>query len=82
MSPKILATTAVVVAALSVAGGAQSTARSPSGAPVASGDVVVQWNATMVNAIMATATLPQPGTRIAAIVQTAVFDAVNGITRR
>jgi PAP2 superfamily len=80
MSPKILAAAAaVVVGTLAVAGGAQSATNSSRGA---SGDVVVTWNATMVDALLAAHTAPQPGTRVGAIVQTAVFDAVNGIARR
>src|SRR6266487_5584330 len=49
---------------------------------VASADVVTDWNKTMVDALLVTHTAPQPGTRIGAIVQTSVFDAVNGISRR
>jgi hypothetical protein len=36
----------------------------------------------MVNALLVSHTAPQPGTRVAAIVETSVFDAVNGISRR
>jgi hypothetical protein len=49
---------------------------------VASADVVTDWNKTMVDALLVTHSAPQPGTRIGAIVQTSVFDAVNGISRR
>jgi hypothetical protein len=49
---------------------------------VASADVVTDWNKTMVDALLVTHTAPQTGTRIGAIVQTSVFDAVNGISRR
>lgn len=49
---------------------------------VASADVVTDWNKTMVDALLVSHTPPQPGTRVGAIVQTAVFDAVNGIKRR
>jgi hypothetical protein len=49
---------------------------------IASADVVVDWNATLVNAMVTAKTPPQLGTRIGAIVQTSVFDAVNGITRK
>jgi membrane-associated phospholipid phosphatase len=49
---------------------------------IASADVVVDWNATLVNAMYTAHTAPQLGTRIGAIVQTSVFDSVNGITRR
>lgn len=82
MFPKGVFAAAIAVAAFALPGGAQAAARPLSGSVVVSGDVVVDWNRTMVNALLATATPPQPGTRIAAIVQTAVFDAVNGITRQ
>jgi PAP2 superfamily len=49
---------------------------------LASADVVTDWNRTMVDALHAAHTTPQPSTRIGAIVQTSVFDAVNGISRR
>jgi hypothetical protein len=49
---------------------------------VASADVVTDWNKTMADALLVSRTAPQPGTRIGAIVQTSVFDAVNGISRR
>jgi PAP2 superfamily len=48
----------------------------------ASADVVTDWNNTLVDALLVARTAPQPGTRIGAIVQTSVFDAVNGIGRR
>jgi membrane-associated phospholipid phosphatase len=48
----------------------------------ASADVVTDWNKTLVDALLVARTPPQPGTRIGAIVQTSVFDAVNGIRRR
>jgi opacity protein-like surface antigen len=51
-------------------------------APVASADVVTDWNKTMVDALYVSRTAPQPGTRVGAIVQSSVFDAVNGIARR
>jgi hypothetical protein len=66
---RTLLAAAVAVAALSM----------PS---LASADVVLDWNRTLVDALITARTAPQPGTRIAAIVQTSVFDAVNGITRR
>jgi hypothetical protein len=49
---------------------------------VAAADVVTDWNKTMVDALYVARTAPQPGTRVGAIVQTAVFDAVNGIKGR
>jgi PAP2 superfamily len=48
----------------------------------ASADVVTDWNKTLVDALLVAHTSPQAGTRIGAIVQTSVFDAVNGIKRR
>jgi hypothetical protein len=82
MSTKILVAAAVVVATLALPGGAQTSTSTSAGASSASADVVVEWNGTMVDALLAAATPPQPGTRVGAIVQTAVFDAVNGIGRR
>jgi hypothetical protein len=52
------------------------------GPGAASADVVTDWNRNMVDALYVAHTAPQPATRIGAIVQTAVFDAVNGISRR
>src|SRR5438034_3460239 len=44
--------------------------------------VVIAWNQTLITAL-ATAGTPAPiGTRLGALVQSAVFDAVNGIERR
>ena len=51
------------------------------GSSAASG-VVIDWNRTLVGALLAAHTAPQPGTRIGAIVQASVFDAVNGIKGR
>ena len=48
----------------------------------ASADVVTDWNRTMVDALEMDKTAPPPAARVAAIVQSAVFDAVNGIERR
>jgi membrane-associated phospholipid phosphatase len=48
----------------------------------ASADVVTDWNKTLADALLVAHTAPQPGVRIGAIVQTSVFDAVNGIKRR
>ena len=48
----------------------------------AGANVVISWNETLI-AALATAGTPAPiGTRLGAIVQAAVFDAVNGIERR
>jgi hypothetical protein len=48
----------------------------------ASADVVTDWNKALVDALLVAHTAPQPSSRIGAIVQTSVFDAVNGIRRR
>jgi PAP2 superfamily len=69
MTPKKVATTLAAAVALAVPG-------------TASADVVTDWNKTLVDALLAAHTAPQPGTRIGAIVQASVFDAVNGIARR
>jgi len=44
-----------------------------------SGDIVLEWNATLLDAIRIAKTPPPPASRHMAIVQTAVFDAVNAI---
>ncbi len=49
---------------------------------VAKADVVTDWNRTMVSGLEAAQVGPQPSSRIGAIVQASVFDAVNGIDRR
>ena len=49
---------------------------------VAAADVATDWNRTMVEALLVSHTAPQPGTRIAAIVQSSAFDAVNGVAQR
>jgi hypothetical protein len=48
----------------------------------ASANVVTDWDRTMVAALEVDKTPPPPATRAAAIVQSSVFDAVNGIARR
>jgi hypothetical protein len=48
----------------------------------AGNDEIADWNATMFKAAQVATTSPFVMTRVAAIVQTAVFDAVNGIERR
>jgi hypothetical protein len=45
-------------------------------------DEVVDWNQTLFRAALVAGTTPLVTTRVAAIVQAAVFDAVNGIERR
>jgi len=49
---------------------------------MASADEVVNWNQTLFRAGLVAGTSPLVVTRVAAIVQVAVFDAVNGIDRR
>jgi len=45
-------------------------------------DVVTDWNQIMAQTVLAAKTSPLVTTRVVAIVQAAVFDAVNGIERR
>ena len=45
-------------------------------------DEITDWNQTMLRAALVGATAPPVTSRVAAIVQAAVFDAVNGIARR
>jgi hypothetical protein len=45
-------------------------------------DVVTVWNETMINALETANTPPPPAMRAGAIVQSSVFDALNGIERR
>ena len=52
------------------------------GGSTASADEIVDWNQTMFRAALTAGTSPLVMTRTAAIVQTAVFDAVNGIDRQ
>jgi hypothetical protein len=49
---------------------------------LAKAGVVTAWNRTMVTGLEAAHVGPQPSSRIGAIVETSVFDAVNGIERR
>src|SRR6185436_17637455 len=51
-------------------------------AGTAQADEVTDWNQTMLRAGLVGVTSPLVITRVAAIVQAAVFDAVNGIARR
>jgi hypothetical protein len=68
------------IAALAVA---LSSALAPiAAAGRAEKDEITDWNATMFKAAQVSGTSPFLMTRVAAIVQTAVFDAVNGIERR
>src|ERR1700724_715702 len=45
-------------------------------------NLVVDWNQTMLSTFSAANVPPPPGNRLGAMVQTAVFDAVNGIERQ
>jgi hypothetical protein len=45
-------------------------------------DAVLEWNTHLNTAVLAGGTGPLPATRVTAMVQAAVFDAVNGIARR
>src|SRR5258708_29022225 len=45
-------------------------------------NVVIEWNATMLNTFATANVAPAAATRLGAIVQSAVFDAVNGIEPR
>ena len=49
---------------------------------VAHADTVTDWNRTMIAGLEAAKVSPQPSSRIGAIVQASVFDALNGIERR
>ena len=51
-------------------------------AGTARADEVTDWNQTMLRAALVGGTSPPVTTRVAAIVQAAVFDAVNGIAHR
>jgi hypothetical protein len=51
-------------------------------AGAARADEITDWNQTMLRAALVGATSPPVTSRVAAIVQAAVFDAVNGIARR
>jgi hypothetical protein len=72
-----------VVASAAQAGTANGQGRNAVGSAASTGsNVVIDWNRTLVDALLVAHTAPQPGTRIGAIVQTSVFDAVNGIKGR
>jgi membrane-associated phospholipid phosphatase len=69
-----------VVASAAQAGSANGLGRtSVESASSAGSNVVIDWNQRLVDALLFAHTPPQPGTRIGAIVETSVFDAVNGI---
>ena len=91
MRKTILTTVAFAIAAAILAGlasaGSVATLSLHSGAfvptpAVAGADVVTDWNRTMIAGLEAANPPPPLASRIGAIVQTSVFDAVNGIERR
>ena len=91
MRKTILTTVALAIAAATLASlasaGSAPTFNSHSGtfvptAAVAGADVVTEWNRTMIAGLEAANPPPPMASRIGAIVQTSVFDAVNGIERR
>jgi hypothetical protein len=58
-----------------------NTANNVASQLITGGDVVIQWNSILLNAIQASGTAPPLAARNQAIVQAAVFDAVNAIDR-
>jgi PAP2 superfamily protein len=62
-----------LVAALGTASGAGADPRP---------DFVTVWNSTMIDALETAKTPPPPAMRIGAIVQSSVFDALNGVERK
>jgi hypothetical protein len=73
----VLALIGIAALATSAASAAPSVAKADP-----KSDVVTVWNRTMVDALETAATPPPPAMRIGAIVQSSVFDALNGIERR
>ena len=91
MRRTIITTLALAIAAAILAGpasaGSSPTFNSHAGAfvptrAVARTDVVTDWNRTLIAGLEAAAPPPPIASRMGAIVQTSVFDAVNGIERR
>jgi len=62
--------------------GALAASATPAAKAAAKPDMVTVWNQTMVNALETAKTPPPPAMRTGAIVQSSVFDALNGIERR
>ena len=50
--------------------------------PMAAADVVTDWNVTAADITVAAGLPPPPANRTLAMVQTAVYEAVNAITKR
>jgi hypothetical protein len=72
-----------VMVSAAQAGTATGQGRSSLGSAASTkSNVVNDWNRKLVDALLVAHTAPQPGTRIGAIVQVSVFDAVNGIKGR
>ena len=76
----------LVLYVIAVALAASGAVGSPAGMlPARASDnpnVVIEWNATMLNTFATANVAPAAATRLGAIVQSAVFDAVNGIEPR
>jgi hypothetical protein len=73
---------AALVSLPCAASGAAGVARHSSYRSESGPNVVIVWNQTLITALANAGTPAPVGTRLGAIVQSAVFDAVNGITRR
>ncbi len=69
MKIKGLFTTSIVLTALTFS-------------PATSADEVTDWNENMADALLTARLTPPPSGRLAAMVQSAVFDAINGVYRR
>jgi len=52
------------------------------GVPAVRADEVSDWNQNMFTAVFTAKTIPLVTTRVTAMVQSAVFDAINGVHRR
>jgi hypothetical protein len=72
---------AAVTAALLVAG-LHTPARAGADHDARSAQVVIEWNQALLGALTTAQTPPPPAMRAGAIVATAVFDAVDGLTHR
>lgn len=74
MKIKVTKLQSFVAAALALAGLAAS--------PAVRADEVTDWNDNLINAILTARVGAAPATRVTAMVQSAVFDAVNGVKKR
>jgi PAP2 superfamily/Domain of unknown function (DUF4114)/Bacterial Ig-like domain len=68
------------VSATDIAGNTVTTTRSIR--QIAKDDVIITWNQVLLNAIATAKTAPPVATRAMAIMETAVFDAVNNIAKK